>query len=183
MELLGTVYLGAALLLVLLALLPALDRVHITFGGVTVSVLALIFGDIRGKRPSWRDMLREIAFDDLGAVTVTYYIRGANTTINGSTTAPTAAQASGVMKQSAIIVFGIVDDILGLFTHNWGLDASAPTYQEPEILMEPISFGTTSWPLITFWRANTNVVQVMKRAGDKETTVMVTLRRPHSIGQ
>lgn len=164
-----------------------------TFTGVALfALLVMVLPALAHKqhwnviREDWRYPLRLIfgvLTSELGAVTVTYYIRGSMTQVNGSTTAPTAAQASQVQKQSAIIVFGTVDDILGLFTHNWGLDASAPTYQEPEVLMEPISFGTTSWPLITFWRANTNVLQVMKRAGDKETTIMVTLRRPHSTGQ
>ncbi len=116
------------------------------------------------------------------AVTVTYYSRGANIAINGSTTAPTTAQGSQLVKQSAVIVFGTVDDTTALFTHNMGLDASAPTFFEPEVLFEPISTGTTSFPLITFWRANTNVLVVGKRAGDKETTIMVTVRRPHSLG-
>ena len=119
------------------------------------------------------------------AVSVTYYIRGGPVTINGSTTAPTAQQARQVMKQSAVVVFGTVDDVNALFTHNWGLDASAPGYYEPEVLFEPISSGAanTSWPLITFWRANTNVLQVMKKAGDVGTTVLVTIRYPHSVGQ
>lgn len=117
------------------------------------------------------------------AVSVTYYIRGGPVTINGSTTAPTAQQAAQVQKQAAVIVWGTVDDTTALFTHNWGLDASAPGYYEPEVLFEPISTGTTSWPLITFWRANTNVLVCGKRAGDKETTCLVTIRRPHSIGQ
>jgi hypothetical protein len=117
------------------------------------------------------------------AVTVTYYARGGNTLINGSTTAPTAAQASQVMKQSAVIVFGVAGDVANaLFTHNWGLDASAPTYGEPEIFMEPLS-STSSWPMISFWRANTNVLQVMRPTSDTATTIRVTLRLPHSSGQ
>jgi hypothetical protein len=118
------------------------------------------------------------------AVTVTYYIRnGSTVAIAGSTTAPTAAQAQQVMKQSAVVVFGTVDDIQGLFTHNWGLDRSAGFYFEPEIIMEAISNATTSYPMITFWRVSTNVVSVNKKAGDKETTVMVTLRLPWAPGQ
>jgi hypothetical protein len=118
------------------------------------------------------------------AVTVTYYTRGGSiANINGSVTPITAAAASQVMKQSAVVVFGTVDDTTALFTHNWGLDASAPTYFSPEVMFEPISTGTTSWPLITFWRANTNVLVVGKRAGDTATTVMVQIRRPHTIGQ
>ena len=117
------------------------------------------------------------------AVTVTYYVRGGNTLINGSTTAPTAAQASQVHKQSAVVVFGVAGDVANaLFTHNWGLDASAPGYLEPEVNAEPIS-STTSFPMISFFRANTNVLQVMRVAGDTATTILVTLRRPHSIGQ
>jgi hypothetical protein len=117
------------------------------------------------------------------AVSVTYYIRGANIAINGSTTPPTTSQGSLLNKQSAVVVWGTVDDTTALFTHNFGLDISGPNFFEPEVLFEPISTGTTSWPLITFWRANTNVLVMGKRAGDKETTCLVTVRRPHSTGQ
>jgi hypothetical protein len=87
------------------------------------------------------------------------------------------------MKQSAVVTFGIVDDIQALFTHNWGLDISAAESFEPEVLVEPISFATTNWPLLTFWRSGTNVLSINRRAGDLATTVTITLRRPHSIGQ
>ncbi len=120
---------------------------------------------------------------EVGAVTVNYFVRGGGVVINNSATPPTQTQAQQVMKQSAVCVFGTVDDVLALFTHNWGLDNSAAPWYEPEILVEPISTGTTSWPMLTFWRHTTNVMYVMKRAGDKETTVQITLRRPHSIGQ
>lgn len=116
------------------------------------------------------------------AVSVTYYVRGANVVINGSTTAPTQTQGALTVKQSAVIVWGAVNDTTALFTHNMGLDASAPTFFEPEVLFEPIS-GGTSWPLITFWRANTNVLVCGKAAGDAATTGLVTVRRPHSTGQ
>ena len=52
------------------------------------------------------------------AVSVTYYVRGGGVVINGSTTVPTQTQAQQVMKQSAVCVFGIVDDVQALFTHN-----------------------------------------------------------------
>ena len=117
------------------------------------------------------------------AVSVTYYIRGGAVVVNGSTTPPTATQAQQVMKQSAVCVFGVVGDIQALFTHNWGLDLSAGRFNEPEILCEPISFGTTSWPLLTFWRAGSNVLSINRVAGDIATTVMITLRLPHSVGQ
>jgi hypothetical protein len=117
------------------------------------------------------------------AVSVTYYVRGGGVVINGSTTVPTQTQAQQVMKQSAVCVFGIVDDVQALFTHNWGLDISAGPFYEPEILVEPISVLSTSWPLLTFWRASSNVLSINRRAGDLATTVLITLRRPHSTGQ
>lgn len=117
------------------------------------------------------------------AVSVTYFVRGAGVVKTGSTTPLTATQAQQVMKQSAVCVFGTVDDVQALFTHNWGLDISAGQFYEPEILFEPISFATTNWPLVTFWRLNSNVVSINRRAGDIATTGLVTLRYPHSTGQ
>lgn len=116
------------------------------------------------------------------AVTVTYFVRGGPVTINGSTTAPTATQASQVQKQAAVIVFGVTADAQALFTHNFGLDASAPTYREPEVLIDLIS-TTTYWPLLTLDRTNTNVLAINKPASDAPTTIVVTIRRPHSTGQ
>ncbi len=173
MQLYNVFYLGAALM-VLLAMLPALDNLNFK-----------PFGDWQPKRGPWRSILRDLVTSELGAVSVTYYIRGGVTRVDASVTPPTAQQAQQVQKQSAVIVFGVLDDVNALFTHNWGLDASAPFYFEPEILFEPISSGAanTAWPLITFWRANTNVLQVMKKAGDVGTTVLVTIRRPQSTGQ
>ena len=115
------------------------------------------------------------------AVSVTYYVRG-GAVINGSTTGPTSAQGSQIQKVTAIVVFGVTADAQALITHNMGLDISAPGYQEPEIFFDPLSV-TTYWPLITFDRTNTNVVNVNKPATDAPTTIRVTIRRPHSIGQ
>jgi hypothetical protein len=111
------------------------------------------------------------------AVIVTYYARGSGITINGSTTNPTTVQGSALQKVAASIAFGVTADAQALFTHNMGLDASAPGYQEPEIFFEPQSV-TTYWPLITFDRLNTNVLKVNKPATDGPTTVLVTIRRP-----
>jgi hypothetical protein len=163
-------YIGAALVALLVTVLPALA--HKQHWNVI--------------REDWRYPLRlvfGVLSEELGAVTVAYFVRGGGVVINNSQTPPTQTQAQQVMKQSAVCVFGTVDDVLALFTHNWGLDGSAAPWYEPEILVEPISTGTTSWPMITFWRHTTNVLYVMKRAGDKETTVQITLRRPHSMGQ
>lgn len=116
------------------------------------------------------------------AVTVTYFVRGGPVTINGSTTNPTQTQASQVQKQSAVIVFGVTADAQALFTHNFGLDASAPTYREPEVMIDLISV-TTYFPLLTLDRTNTNVLAINKPATDGPTTIVVTIRRPHSVGQ
>ena len=161
-------YFGAALV-ALLALLPALDKINFK-----------PFGDPVGKAFSLWDLMRSEA----GAVSVTYYVRnGGGVTINGSTTAPTAQQASQVMKQSAVVVFGVTADAQALFTHNWGLDASAPGYGEPEVMyLEPQS-TTTYHPLLTFDRTNTNVFKINKPGTDAPTTVLITIRRPHSMGQ
>jgi hypothetical protein len=157
---------GAVLVALALAL-PALDVLNFK-----------PFGDFRPRR----FRLRDLVASELGAVSVTYDIRGGMVSILNSTTGPTAAQASEVQKQSAVIVFGVTADAQALFTHNWGLDASAPGYLEPEILWDPIS-TTTYYPLITFDRTNTNVLKVNKPATDAPTTINVTIRRPHTIGQ
>jgi hypothetical protein len=164
-----------------------------TFTGVALlALLVMVLPALAHKqhwnviREDWRYPLRlvfGVLNEELGAVTVTYYVRGGNTLINGSTTAPTAAQASQVMKQSAIVVFGVAGDIAtALFTHNWGLDASAPGYYEPEVIMEPLT-NSTSWPAFSFYRVNSNVLQVMRPTTDAASTILVTLRRPHSMGQ
>lgn len=110
------------------------------------------------------------------AVSVTYYARAGGVLINGSTTGPTATQASQLQEIAAVCVFGVTADVQALITHNWGLDASAPGYQFPQVWSEPIS-TTTSVPLVTFWRANTNVLTVNKPATDGPTTILVTVRK------
>jgi hypothetical protein len=118
------------------------------------------------------------------AVTIAYYVRGVGVAINGSATPPTQTQAQQVYKQSAIVVFGVTGDIAVTFTHNWGLDVSANTFIEPEILYDFLSTALTTFtPLLTFDRSNTNAVYVNKPATGDACTVRVTLRRPHSVGQ
>jgi hypothetical protein len=162
MELLN--FTGAVLLALLVMVLPALAHKH------HWTVI----------REDWRHPLRllfGVLDETLGAVTVTYYVTASGVRIAGSTTGPTGAQAAQAQKQSAVVVFGVTADIQALFTHNWGLELSAGFYEEPEVLFEPIS-TTTYWPLITFWRANSNVLSINKLGTDAPTTVMVTLRRP-----
>jgi len=115
------------------------------------------------------------------AVTVTYVARGGGVLING-TTAPTAAQSQQLVKISATVAFGATADVQALFTHNWGLDISAPTYLEPEIQVYQTLDGTY-FPSLTFDVTNTNVVKINKAATNAPTTVVVILRKPHSIGQ
>ena len=117
------------------------------------------------------------------AITTTYYSRGPGVALNGSTTPATAAQAQTLMKQSAVVVFGVTGDAQATFTHNWGFGLSAAAEREPEIFVDLVSTALTTYtPLLTFDRSNTNAVLVNKTGGDA-CTVVVTLRRPHSLGQ
>jgi len=165
-----------------------------TFTGVALfALLVMVLPALAHKyhwsviREDWRDPLRMlfgVLTEELGAVTVTYYSRGGVVTQNASTTAITASAASQVMRQSAIVVFGVTGDVQALFTHNWGLDASAPLYGEPEIIWSLISTALTTYcPLITFDRTNTNVLAVNKPSTGDACTIRLCLRRPHSTGQ
>jgi hypothetical protein len=122
------------------------------------------------------------------SVTVNYFIRGgAGVLINGSATPPTAVQAAQVQKQTAQIVM-LDADTQALFTHNWGLDVSAPTYFEPEILgivaQGPAQPAGTYLPNFSADWTNTNVLKLNKlNFLGTGGTFMVTLRRPQSIGQ
>jgi len=121
------------------------------------------------------------------AVSVQYFIRGANgLLINGSTTPPTNIQAQSTQKQTALVIMSADTDLQALFTHNWGLDASAPTYLEPEIMVAAQLCGasTTFMPAFTFDLTNTNVVKINKLSqASTNGTYIVTLRRPQSAGQ
>lgn len=120
------------------------------------------------------------------AVTVTWFSRGGVVLLNGSTTAPTATQASQLQKQSVIAQFGADTDVQALITHNWGLDASAPTYLEPEIFVvaQTTVANNTVLPNFTFDLSNTNVVKMNKlSSGGTAGNYIVTLRRPQSLGQ
>ena len=156
--------------------------------GLLLALVAFMFSRYRIQGAivrgpfTWRSFWGE----ELGAVSVLYFIRGGPVIINGSATPPTAIQASQVQKQTAQVIFTADSDVQALFTHNWGLDASAPTYFEPEILYweQLTNAGGTYVAGLTFDVTNTNVVKVNKlNFLGTGGTFIVTLRRPQSIGQ
>lgn len=162
--------LGAGAVLLFLLALPALASP----GGANHQVL------------HWMELILAGA-PLIGAVSVNYFIRGGPVLINGSATPPTAVQASQVQKQTAQIIM-LDADVQALFTHNWGLDASAPTYFEPEILgivnQGPAQPAGTWLPNFSADWTNTNAVKLNKlNFLGSGGTFMVTLRRPHSVGQ
>jgi hypothetical protein len=116
------------------------------------------------------------------AVTVTYDIRGAGVALLNSATPPTATQAQQVYKQTALVVFGVTADVQARFTHNWGFDISAAGNFEPEVLITQLS-TVTGFPSLTIDYANTNAITINKVATDAPVTLVVTIRRPHSMGQ
>lgn len=111
------------------------------------------------------------------AVIVLYYARGGGVTIEGSATGPTTTQAPFCPCIKAKVVFGTAPDVQALITHNWGLDASAPGYFDPEIQFYQLSDMTSYAPSITFDVSNTNVVVVNKNATQAGVTLIVTLRK------
>lgn len=110
-------------------------------------------------------------------------VPGGPTLINGSSTPPTAIQATQipVLKVQMVMTAGVIQ---GTITHNWGLDKSSPTYFDPEIWYWAQNFsdaGSQSYlPLLTFDLTNTNVVLVNKVAGvgafENACTFLITLR-------
>lgn len=161
---------GAVLLLALLALaLPALAfKQHRSF-----------------IKQEWRRPLRalfaELAFGDAG-YTVTYCWPGGAS--GQSTTAPTAIQASQVNLQTALVAMGD-SETFALFTHNWGLPASFPTFLFPLIHYHQADIGvgpSTQLGNLTFNISNTNVITINKLAAvGSGGTFVVTLMRPHTL--
>ena len=117
------------------------------------------------------------------AVSVTYFTRGGGVVINGSATPITATQAQQVYKQSAVVVFGVTADVQARFTHNWGMDNSAPAFFEPEIVTVYQLSDTTASPSLTFDVANTNVILINKAGTGAPVTIVVIVRKPQSVGQ
>jgi hypothetical protein len=122
------------------------------------------------------------------SVSVSYYVRGGGgVTILGSSTPPTAQQAAQVQMQKAVINFADAD-VQALFTHNMGLDASAPGYFDPEAWIEgygsPAQPAATYMPNFTFDFSNTNVLKINKlNFLGTGGTYLATVRRPWSGSQ
>ena len=117
------------------------------------------------------------------AVSILFSSRNNNGVIVLNSASPlTAAQAAFTQKQGAQVAMG-AGDAQALFTHNWGLDNSAPSYFEPIISWWPVLMGATSSNSIglTFDISNTNVVKINKNVGIDGTWDIV-LHRPQSIG-
>jgi len=140
-----------------------------------------IVREFYATRAVFRGLVRNLLCQELGTVTVTYKIRGAGVSID-STTGPTAAQAAELQVQKALVAFGAVGDTQALFTHNWGLDASAPEYYDPVICVWP-TVADTYYTCLTFDQTNTNVVKINKAANYGPITVVVALLRNSSMGQ
>lgn len=161
-----------AVLLALLMVLPALTK----------KAHWKVLREFYATRHVFRLLMRNLLCDELGAVTVTYYVRGSGVAVLASTTGPTAVQASSIQVQKAVVAFGLVSDVQALITHNWGLDKSAPGYYDPD-LSYILAVDHTYMPSLTFDFANTNVVAVNKTVNTGPCTVLVTLRRPSTEGQ
>jgi hypothetical protein len=122
------------------------------------------------------------------AVTVNYFARGSGILINGSTTAPTNVQSTA-LEEMVVQVILADTDTQALLTHNWGFDASAPTYfDSPQILYPwnqgPAQAAGTFLTNFSFDITNTNVVKMNKlNALGTGGTFMVTLRRPWSASR
>lgn len=155
MNLLTTVFWGALLLLFTL-LLPALTspqhfRYHLK---------RLASGLMHP--PSWRAL-----FHELDGVTITYT---SVFTGNGSSTAPTAIQASALLVQTAEVFFADAD-ATATIVHNWGSVTSFPPPASwASFLLPYISFyalGATTTPSsfatnFTFGISNTNSITMNK---------------------
>lgn len=134
----------------------------------------------------WPAFWRRFLADELGAVSVLYFARGAGgLTILGSATGPTAIQAQQCFTQTVQVNMSDTD-VQALFTHSWGLDASAPGYFLPEIFYyaQMMTANGTWATALTFDVTNTNVIKINKpNFAQSGGTWIVTARRPHSTGQ
>jgi hypothetical protein len=161
-----------AVLVALLMVLPALIHKHHW----------KILREFYATRDVFRQLVRNLLCEELGAITTTYYNRGAGRAIRGSTTPCTGAQASALEVQKAVIAWGAATDTAATFTHNWGLDASAPDYADPDASYV-LLVDHTYMPSLVFTFLNVNAVLVTKAVTTGPCTVLITLRRNSTEGQ
>lgn len=132
-----------------------------------------------------------LGFGMAGVVTVTYEsfqhtgAFGGGFT-GGSAVAPTAIQAKQISAMSVLVEFTDTDTVFSL-THNWGLSAAQAAALLPQIIWQPVllpeALGTQIMPALAFTFADTNVIGVTKLADTGSgATIVVWLRRPHSLG-
>jgi hypothetical protein len=167
--------------LVLLILTPALVAMPQHAGGTPVYQDQPIHFS-RGL--AW---LITVLSSGIAGLTISFYARN-NTGLNvaASSSPLTSIQASQVFTQKALVAF-LDADVQALFTHNWGLDASAPTFFDPEIFAAGYGVANvagTYQAAFSYDFSNTNVVKINKLnfLGSGGTYVF-TARKPHSVGQ
>ena len=119
--------------------------------------------------------------------TVTYFSPFTNT---GTTTAPTAAQASVLPTQTAQIFWADSDVAVATVTHNWGnqLGVSFASYLWPEVWMVKVLGGASDSSFatnFTFGLASSFAVSINKIGNGTGSggTYNVYMRLPHSIGR
>ncbi len=171
-----------ALILVPLAVNPILAGPMLTAFALA---LALFFWRYKVSAV-WPQFWKRFLACESGAVAVLYYVRGgAGVTILGSASGPTAIQAQQCFKQTVVVNMSDADT-QAVFTHSWGLDASAPGYFEPEIFYyaQAMTANGTWATALTFDVTNTNVIKINKlNFAQSGGTWVITARRPHSVGQ
>jgi hypothetical protein len=117
----------------------------------------------------------------VGTVTQTYTYPGSGTV------AATAAQAAGVYMQSCYVNFADADTTATV-THNWGIGTTGafPNTAQlmPEVFITPGAVGT-AFPAIgvSAFGANTITLGKANTTTGSGGTVVVYMRKPHSIGQ
>jgi len=175
MQLFNGFFTGAALLLALLVMLPALGLTNFK-----------PWGDWQPKRGGWRSVMWDLVHSELGVVVVTYCHPVLGNA--GTTTAPTAAQASSIPELAAQVFFADTD-AQAVITHNWGLAPTFANWLWPQIFFNKALGGASDSSFatnFTFGISNTNSVTMNKLntlGTGSGGTYNVYIRKPHSIGQ
>lgn len=132
-------------------------------------------------RHVFRLLMRNLLTEELGVVAITYCSIFRQT---GTSTPPTATEASQLPTQTAL-VFWADTDVEAVVIHNWGLWASFPAFLFPEVWMHKAlggvdcSFATN----FTFGISNTNQVTITKNSVGPGSggTYRVYMRKPGSM--